>query len=145
MICSGLTQYPRCPRVLAADGEGPGLDARLDWKQNSCIHSTERSDFGFMGYSMMTDHTDGHSYRFVMWSKWNGSSLSPIWDEFKAIELYNHSAMLPEGVTMASPFDSYESRNLANDGLPFWQPRTEESEVVAALTKKLKRAFGFPG
>ena len=34
---TGLTQYPRCPRI-----ENP----RQDWKDNACIHSTERGDFG---------------------------------------------------------------------------------------------------
>lgn len=90
----------------------------------------------------MTDHTDGHSYRFVLWPRWNGSSLTPIWDDIKAVELYNHSALMSKDV--ADPFDKYENRNIANDGLPFWQPQTQQSEVVVALTKKLKRAFGFP-
>jgi hypothetical protein len=28
--------------------------------------STEAADFGWMGYSMRIDHTDGCSYRFTM-------------------------------------------------------------------------------
>ena len=36
----GLTQYPRCPREVD--------QARMDWKMNSCIHSTEAADFGWM-------------------------------------------------------------------------------------------------
>ena len=41
-----------------------------------------------MGYSMRIDHTDGCSYRFTVWPRWNGSALAPIWSEIKAVELY---------------------------------------------------------
>ena len=36
----GLTQYPRCPREVD--------QPRKDWDMNSCIHSTEAADFGWM-------------------------------------------------------------------------------------------------
>ena len=79
----GLTQYPRCPREVG--------EPREDWDKNSCIHSTEAADFGWMGYSMRIDHTDDCSYRFTLWPRWNGSALAPIWSDLKAVELYNHT------------------------------------------------------
>jgi hypothetical protein len=94
----GLTQYPRCPREP---------DPRADWEQNACIHSTDRADFGYMGYSMMVDHTDGCAYRFTLWPRWNGSALTPIWEDVRAVELYNHSSAVPVG---ASQFDLYRFR-----------------------------------
>ena len=132
-----LTQYPRCPR---------NLDPRMDWQHNSCIHTTERTDFGWMGYSMMVDHTDGCAYRFTMWPRWNGSALAPIWSDVHAVELYNHSAPLPTGVT--SQFDAFESVNLANGGRPYWEPPRDgeappHAVLVAALTRTLKTSFGF--
>ena len=47
-----LTMYPRCPPSSAA-GE--------DWVDDACIHTVERSEFEFMGYSMRVDAatTDG--------------------------------------------------------------------------------------
>ena len=44
-----LTMYPRCP---------PG---EPDWVQDSCIHSVERTEFAYMGYSMHIDASDGCS------------------------------------------------------------------------------------
>jgi hypothetical protein len=127
----GLTQYPRCPREVGAPRE--------DWEQNGCIHSTEAADFGFMGYSMRIDHSDGCSYRFTMWPKWNGSALAPIWSDVKAVELYNHTDRLQPG---QSEFDSYENVNLANGGKDFWMPRVD-TPLVAELTKILISSFGF--
>jgi arylsulfatase A-like enzyme len=128
----GLTVYPRCPREVG--------EPREDWEQNSCIHSTEAADFGWMGYSMRIDHSDGCSYRFTMWPRWNGSALQPIWSDVRAVELYNHTDLLQP---TQSDFDSYENKNLANHGLPFWQPRGPETPLVAELTAILKHSFGF--
>ena len=118
----GLTVYPRCPREVG--------EPREDWEQNSCIHSTEAADFGWMGYSMRIDHSDGCSYRFTMWPRWNGSALQPIWSDVRAVELYNHTDLLQP---TQSDFDSYENKNLANHGLPFWQPRGPETPLVAVM------------
>ena len=38
-----LTMYPRCP---------PNASPGQDWVDDVCIHSVERSEFSFMGYSM---------------------------------------------------------------------------------------------
>ena len=82
-----LTMYPRCP---------PSLVPGKDWQGDSCIHSVERSEFAVMGLSMRVDaEFDSHSYRFTKWVAWNGTSLSPIWDDVHAVELYNHSEARP--------------------------------------------------
>jgi len=59
---------------------------------------------------MMIDHSDGSSYRFSMWPRWDGTSLLPDWTDVRSVELYNHSAPTPVG---RSPFDAYENINLA--------------------------------
>ena len=92
-----------------------------------------------MGYSMMILH-DGAYYRFTAWPKWNGTTLRPIWKSIKAIELYNHSASLPLGT---SPFDSYESVNLAYGGVAYDNTSKIPHPLVAPLLLKLKQEFGF--
>ena len=91
------------------------------------------------GYSMRIDHTDGCSYRFTMWPRWNGSALEPIWTDVRAIELYNHTAKLDP---TKSGFDAFENVNLANGGLAFWKPRVE-TPLVRELSKILRESFGF--
>jgi hypothetical protein len=135
-----LTQYPRCPRQPSeADG----------WEKNSCIHSTDRADFGWMGYSMLLDHTDGHSYRFTMWPRWDGALLAPDWSDVRAVELYNHSAPRPSGCPLSngtcSEFDWHEAVNVYNGGAPYWQPPAEHSVLVQELARVLKTSFGFGG
>jgi hypothetical protein len=129
----GLTQYPRCPRTA-------GGAEKDDWEKNSCIHSTDSADFGWMGYSMALQHTDGHSYRFTMWPRWNGSILAPIWADVRAIELYNHSDV-PAGSNQ-SEFDALENVNIANGGGPYWD-QANENPLVGAFTPLLKKSFGF--
>jgi hypothetical protein len=48
----GLTQYPRCPREVD--------QPREDWEKNSCIHSTEAADFGWMVRTSTTWHLLAH-------------------------------------------------------------------------------------
>ena len=49
---AALTTYPRCP-----------VPDKPDWEGNSCIHSTERQDFAFMGFSMFhRNASDGESF-----------------------------------------------------------------------------------
>merc|ERR1712070_218216 len=112
-----LTTYPRCP----ADESQP-------WKNNACIHSIERTDFSFMGYSMLVDHSDGCSYRYTEWVRWT-AEVRPNWSEVKAVELYNHTGVLPKGVY---EFDSFENENLAQ--------KTEQA-LLDALSARLRLAF----
>ena len=92
-----LTMYPRCP---------PG---EPDWKDDACIHTIERSEFAFMGYSMRVDAVfDELSYRYTEWVAWNGTSLTPMWDGVHSIELYNHSQPCRKGTI----FDCYENVNV---------------------------------
>jgi hypothetical protein len=96
-----LTMYPRCP---------PNSTPGQDWRDDACIHSVERSEFAFMGLSMRLDaHYDGNSYRWTEWVAWNGSSLSPIFQEVHATELYNHS----EPCDRCTIFDCFENVNVA--------------------------------
>jgi len=117
---AALTTYPRCPSNEA-----------VPWKNNACIHSVEKEDFGFMGYSMRVDHNDGCSYRYTEWPRWNGTLLEPIWEDVKAVELYNHTVRLSKD---ASEFDSYENANLA---------QTVDPALIKALSTRLRSAFGF--
>ena len=115
---AALTTYPRCPVA-----DKPVWD-------NSCIHSTERTEFEFMGYSMHVDHTDGNSYRFTDWYRWNGTSLSPLLNSIRATELYNHSTTYRTPVT---DFDGFEVSNLAST----------HTELVAVLRSKLHHEFAL--
>ena len=116
-----LTTYPRCP--------GAG---RPSWDGNDCIHSTERTEFEFMGYSIRIDHSDGCSYRFTDWYPWNGTSLSPILTPsmVRATELYNHSVVYPMPV---SEFDGFEVKNIA----------PSNQELVGALRHRLQVEFAL--
>ena len=119
-------RYPRCPTA-----------SNPAWEGNSCIHSTERADFAFMGYSIRLDISDPansamvHSYRFTEWYPWNGTALMPVIEDVRATELYNHTERLPVG---ASPFDSFENINLAP---------TANQALVAALRAKLHQEFAI--
>ena len=120
-----LTSYPRCPQ--------PGLP---DWEQNDCIHSVERSSFGYMGYSMLyRNPTDATTLRYTEWLKWNGTALRPLLapDALKAVELYNHTTPLPAG---ASNFDAYENVNLAPGADP---------ALLRKLSTKLRAEFALHG
>ena len=100
-----LTMYPRCP---------PSSIAGEDWKDDACIHTVERSEFKFMGYSMRYDATDGFSYRYTEWVAWDGDRLMPVWSQVHAVELYNHSQACPAGTI----FDCYENKNSATRAPP---------------------------
>ena len=122
---AALSTYPRCPS-----------DTLPAWDRNSCIHSTERTDFAFMGYSMRVDITHPDSgevqkLRFTEWYPWNGTVLMPNTGVVRATELYNHTALLPQG---ASNFDLYENINLAH---------TAEPALLSTLRVRLHREFGI--
>ena len=70
-------------------------------------------------------------YRYTEWVGWNGTSLSPIWSQLKAAELYDHL-----GDTGAwTDADKFENINLVT---------TTDKTVVAALSRQLHLVFGFP-
>ena len=120
---AALTTFPRCPQ--------PG---HPDWQQNDCIHSIERSSFGYMGYSMLyRNPADGTTLRYTEWLKWNGTALRPLLGAgaLKAVELYNHTEPLPAG---ASNFDAYENSNLAPGADPV---------LLRKLRAKLRAEFGL--
>ena len=78
--------------------------------------------------SHATEHAHAHEQE---WVRWNGTALAPIWDQLKAAELYDH-----EGDDQAwTDADKFENVNVV---------KTTDPTVVAALSKKLHAAFGFP-
>ena len=98
-----LTMYPRCP---------PNATPGQDWQMDACIHSIERSEFAFMGYSMRVDAAfDSSSYRYTEFVAWNGTSLQPMWERVHSVELYNHSQPCERGTI----FDCFENVNVAKD------------------------------
>jgi hypothetical protein len=124
--------------VHSLDGRGRlRLDGLLDDAAGEAMHTIIIIEYT---HSSLTQHTDGHSYRFTMWPKWDGATLSPVWAEVRAIELYNHSI-----ASMAkSEFDAFENVNIANGGVPYWQASaTNTNPLVSIFTPLLKKSFGF--
>lgn len=117
-----LTMYPRCP-----SDPKPGKD----WVKDACIHTVERSEFAFMGYSMRADaRFDGHSYRYTEYVAWNGSSLAPERPRrVHSAELYNHSAPCDRGTI----FDCFENVNLVHRA---------PVGLLQELRDTLRRAYG---
>lgn len=117
-----LSLFPRCAHVgmpiYGARGTANGAD-------NTCL-DVERTDFTWMGYTMRTDR-----YRYTEWVRWNGSSLSPLWHQLEASELYDHL----NDTGAWTDADRFENVNLVT---------TTEPSVVNALSKQLHAAFGFP-
>ena len=108
--------YPRCP---------PDATPGHDWREDACIHSTERTEFAFMGYSIRLDaRYDSNSYRYTEFVAWNGSSLSPIFESVHSTELYNHSEPCDHGTV----FDCFENVNVVKNA-----PLGLLSELRAAL------------
>lgn len=135
---AALTMYPRCP-----------TPSKPDWEGNSCIHATERQDFAYMGYSMLhRNASNGAVYRYTEWLPWNGSALAPAHDILtmsqkgskqrvfrpKAVELYNHTDILPRGISV---FDAFENVNLAAKG------GSTPPALLAALSSKLHALFAL--
>ena len=117
-----LSTFPRCAHKgmppYGARGHPGGAD-------NTCLE-VERTDFTWMGYTMRTDR-----YRYTEWVAWNGTNLSPLWDQLKAAELYDHK----EDTGAWTDADKFENVNLA---------KTADKQVVAQLSAQLHAAFGFP-
>jgi len=117
-----LSTFPRCAHVgmpqYGARGQKGGAD-------NTCLE-VERTDFTWMGYTMRTAR-----WRYTEWVGWNGTSLTPLWGQLKAAELYDHQL----DVGAWTDADKYENVNLVT---------TTPKAVVQALSKQLHGAFGFP-
>ena len=72
-----LTMYPRCMHIGMPVYGARGIPGGED---NSCLN-IERTEFTWMGYTMRTER-----YRYTEWVAWNGTSLSPNWDNVTARE-----------------------------------------------------------
>ena len=79
-----------------------------------------------MGYTMRTDR-----YRYTEYVVWNGTTLSPVWDQLKAAELYDHEG---DDGPWTDP-DRFENVNLA---------KTASPALVKQLSAQMHAAFGFP-
>lgn len=119
---AALSSFPRCAHVgmpvYGARGTRGGAD-------NTCLE-VERTDFTWMGYTMRTDR-----YRYTEWVGWNGTTLTPVWSQLKAAELYDHQ----EDTGAWTNADKYENVNLV---------ATADKSVVAQLSKQLHALNGFP-
>jgi len=117
-----LSTFPRCAHEGMPSYGQRGMPGGAD---NTCLE-VERTDFTWMGYTMRTDR-----YRYTEWVAWNGSDLAPIWSDLKASELYDHK----NDTGAWTNADKYENVNLV---------AATDKDVVAALSKQLHAAFGFP-
>jgi hypothetical protein len=70
-------------------------------------------------------------YRYTEWVGWNGTTLTPKWDELKASELYDHE----KDTGAWTDADKYENVNLV---------KTTDKNIVSQLSAQLHEAFGFP-
>lgn len=93
------------------------------WDNNGILRCP-RSNFTHMGYSVRT-----RNWRYTEWVRWNGTSLTPLWDEVDGRELYDHRGepLFPVD------FNRYENVNVAN--------ATVNVGVVEALSKLLREGF----
>ena len=78
-----------------------------------------------MGYTMRTER-----YRYTEWVAWNGSSLSPDWNNVTARELYDHKN---DTGAWTNP-DQFENVNLVN---------VVNTSLVNELSNKLRKSFGY--
>lgn len=67
--------------------------------------------------------------------RWNGSSLSPIWDQVDSHELYDHTEDI-RGTPLWEAKDDFEDINVATHADP---------SLLAELGHKLRQAFGMGG
>eukprot|EP01052_Picozoa_sp_SAG31_P028888 SAG31_NODE_2826_length_5035_cov_2.062601_7_plen_185_part_00 len=116
-----LSTFPRC-----AHGDMPVYGARGAGGQDNTCLDVERTSFTWMGYTMRTDR-----YRYTEWVRWNGTTLSPIWAEQRAAELYDHDG---DDGAWTDP-DKFENINLL---------RSSDPALVKKLSAQLHEAFGFP-
>jgi hypothetical protein len=70
-------------------------------------------------------------YRYTEWVGWNGTTLSPVWSNLTAAELYDHEG---DDGPWTDP-DRFENVNLV-EAVP--------AALVSALSSQLHAAFGFP-
>lgn len=111
---AAFSQYPR--RVT---------DPARPWHGNSIIHHN-RSTFTHMGLSIRTTQ-----YRLTKWLVWNQSSLSPIWNNVSAVELYDHR---DESLFPVNFDDPSENANVAGDA--------GYGDVIEELAALLAKQFG---
>lgn len=110
---AAFSQYPR--RVK---------DPSRPWYDNSIIHHA-RSSFTHMGYSVRTP-----SWRYTEWVAWNGTALTPMWEEVVARELYDHR----NESSYPTDFDAGELENVAS--------HVELAATVEALSAAVRKQFG---
>ena len=90
------------------------------WSECSkCKHP----DIDVMGYSVRSD-----DWRYTEWIEWNKTSFTPIWKQFHASELYNHTGDFGENFDVSTP-----TVNMAND--------PSLKSIISELSSVLKEHF----
>ena len=117
-----LSVFPRCAHIGMPSYGNRGSPGGQD---NTCL-DVERTSFTWMGYTMRTDR-----YRYTEYVVWNGTTLSPVWDQVKSTELYDHEG---DDGAWTDP-DRFENVNLAKAAPP---------TLVKQLSAQLHAAFGYP-
>lgn len=74
-------------------------------------------------------------YRYTEWVRWNGSSLSPMWDDVISRELYDHRQDIP-GTPLWEAKDDFEDVNAAPQADPV---------LLAKMASRLREAVGMGG
>jgi len=110
-----LSVYPRCPR--------DATDPAMYWANNDC-DMQERTAFMFIGISLRVP-----DWRYTEWLKWNGTALSPQFDDKPiGVELYTHAG--DDGSSFDGPYEVY---NLA--GL------SQYAQIQAQLAAMLRQVY----
>jgi iduronate 2-sulfatase len=109
---AAYSQYPR--RVT---------DPARPWHGNGIL-THGRDQFTHMGYSARTTE-----WRYTEWVAWNQSSLTPIWENVTARELYDHRGE----TTYPTNFDAGELENVVD--------RQEYAHVAANLSALVRGQF----
>ena len=118
---AALSMHPRCAHpsmpAYGARGQKGGRD-------NTCLE-VERTDFTWMGFSMRTDR-----WRYTEWVGWNGTALLPIWEQRRAVELYDHL----HDTGAWTDADKFENANLAPSASP---------QLLEQLSAQLHAAYAY--
>ena len=91
------------------------------------------SPLGF--YTVMAYSIRTVEYRYTEHVAWNGTTLSPDWDNVQSRELYDHRQDIP-GAPEWEAKDDFEDKNHVQNADP---------KLLARLAAQLRAAFGTGG
>eukprot|EP00928_Gymnodinium_smaydae_P062037 TRINITY_DN45983_c0_g1_i1.p1 TRINITY_DN45983_c0_g1~~TRINITY_DN45983_c0_g1_i1.p1 ORF type:complete len:647 (-),score=62.03 TRINITY_DN45983_c0_g1_i1:136-1839(-) len=122
---AAFTQFPRCNGTYSLGKTAHGN--LLPWKYptNNPCQDVSSEDFQAMGLSIRT-----LQWRYTLWLRWDGATLSPLWKESPVgEELYDHRG------DMGDNTDNFENVNLAT--------APEYTAVKHRLREQLKKGWKF--